>query len=251
MESAVAIFGLTAIGSFVGLLGGVFILLKKNWGKAISVHSIPFAAGVMLAVAFLDILPHAIEESGVESVLSVVLVVIVLAFFFEQFFMHFHHHEEHKRTTLKSSMPLVVAGDTIHNFFDGAAIAAAYLVNPGLGVLVAGATVLHEIPHEMGDFGLMLAAGWNRTKVLLVNVFSALSSFLGAILVILFADGIGSHLSLFLAIAGGLFVYIGASDLLPEINEEEKDNPWHQALLLLAGVAIIWVLTLFIPHIEL
>lgn len=250
MEQFLAIFGLATLGSIAGLAGGVLMLAKTSWRKTLSVHAIPFAAGVMLAVSFLDVIPEAIETAGVGIVLKIVLVVMVLAFFFEQFFFHLHHHEEHARTTLKSSMPMVVLGDTIHNYIDGLAIAAAYLVEPSLGVLVALSTFMHEIPHEMGDFGLMIAAGWNRSRVILTNLFSALSTFAGAATVLLFSNTFESQMGLVLAVAGGLFLYIAASDLLPEVHEEHRDSAWHQALLLLAGVLIMWFLTSALPHAE-
>ena len=248
MENLLPILALATLGSVAGLAGGLFLLSKKGWSKHISVHAIPFAAGVMLAVSLLDLLPEAIEESSAATVLPIVLVVIVAAFFFEQFFMHIHHHEEHKRTTLKSSMPIVVAGDTIHNFIDGMVIAAAYLVEPTLGVVVALATFLHEIPHEMGDFGLMLKAGWKKSKIIMVNIVSAMATYLGAILVVVFAVSIEANLSILLAVAGGLFLYIATSDLLPEVHEEHKDSPWHQAGLLLAGVFLIWIIGQTLPH---
>lgn len=248
MENVLAVFGLATLGSVAGLLGGVLMLSRASWKKILSVHAIPFAAGVMLSVSLLDVIPEAIEESEVGFVMKVVLVVMVIAFFFEQFFLHLHHHEEHHRTTLKSSMPLVVLGDTIHNFIDGLAIAAAYLVEPSLGFLVALSTFMHEIPHEMGDFGLMIAAGWDRSKVLLTNLFSALSTFAGAATVLLFAQTFENSMGLVLAIAGGLFLYIAASDLLPEVHEDHRDSPWHQAGLLLLGVALMWILTQALPH---
>lgn len=249
MEHFLAIFGLTTLGSVAGLAGGILMLSRASWRKSLSVHAIPFAAGVMLSVSLLDILPEAIELSQVGLILKVVLVVMVAAFFFEQFFLHLHHHEEHHRTTLKSSMPLVIAGDTIHNFIDGLAIAAAYLVNPSLGFLVAVATLLHEIPHEMGDFGLMITAGFSKSKVLLVNFFSALSTYAGAATILLFGDIFAPNMGIILGIAGGLFLYIAASDLLPEVHEEHRDSPWHQAGLLLFGVALVWLLTTLLPHV--
>jgi zinc and cadmium transporter len=250
MENFLAVFGLATLGSLAGLSGGILMLSKQSWRHALSVHSIPFAAGVMLAVALLDVLPEAIEESEVGFVLKVVLVVMVAAFFFEQFFLHLHHHDEHQRTTVRASMPLVVAGDSIHNFIDGLAIAAAYLADPTLGVLVAIATFLHEVPHEMADFGLMLNAGWSKFKVLSTNLVSAMATYLGVFAVLVFSQTFEQHLGLLLGIAGGLFLYIGASDLLPEIQEEHTDKPWHQAGLLLAGVILIWLITQFIPHVE-
>lgn len=241
------VLGLATLGSLAGLVGGLILLSRRGWAQALSVHAIPFAAGVMLTVSFLDVLPEAIEESSVDTVFPIVLTVMVVAFFFEQFFMHLHHHSEHKRTTLRSSLPLVVAGDTVHNFIDGLAIAAAFLASPTLGIFVAIATFLHEIPHEMGDFGLMIAGGWDRRKIILTNILSALSTYLGATLVVVFFASADGFLGPLLAIAGGLFLYIGASDLLPEVKEEYKDSPWHQAGLLVFGVLLIWILSQLAP----
>lgn len=248
MENILPILGLATIGSIAGLMGGLVMTAKRSWSKAISVHSIPFAAGVMMAVSLLDILPEAIEGSNAKDVLFVVLVVMVAVFFFEQLFIHIHHHGEHERTTLKTSATLANIGDTIHNYIDGLAIAASFLVDPKLGVLVAIATFLHEIPHEIGDFGLMLAAGWSRKRVILVNLITACATYLGVITVLVFATTFEGNLSTLLAVAGGLFLYIGASDLLPEVHSESHDNPWHQASLLLFGVMIIWLALHFLPE---
>lgn len=246
MENLLPIFGLVTLGSLAGLVPGILLLARQQWAKVLSVHAIPFAAGVLLSVSLLDLLPEAIEQASPALVLTTVLLVMVGAFFFEQLFVHFHHHEEHRRT-LVSSVPLIVLGDTIHNFVDGIAIVAAYLVEPSLGLLVALATFFHETPHELGDFGLMLAAGWKRAKVIWANIISALATYLGAALVLLFSAAFEQNLALVLAVAGGLFLYIGASDLLPEVHEDHRDKPWHQAGLLLAGVLLIWILTQFIP----
>lgn len=246
MENILPILGLATIGSLAGLLGGILILSKRVWTKKISVHAVPFAAGVLLAVSLLDILPEAINKTSAEIILPIVLLVMIAAFFLEQFFFHLHHHEEKVRT-LSASIPLVVFGDSIHNLIDGVVIAASFLVQPTLGMVVALATFLHEIPHEMGDFGLMLAAGWKRQQIIMVNILSALATYLGAILVLIFSATFEARLSLLLAVAGGLFLYIGASDLLPEVGHE-KDRPWHQALLLLLGVGLIWGITQIFPH---
>lgn len=247
MESFLTLFLLTTLGSVAGLAGGLILLSKRALAKHLSVHAIPFAAGVMLAVSFLDVLPESIATSGVEASLKIVLLVMVAAFFFEQFLLHLHHHEEHARTTLKTALPMAIFGDTIHNFVDGLAIAAAYLTDPKLGLLVAFATFAHEIPHEMGDFGLMIAAGWRRSKVILVNLVSALSTYLGVVFVVLFSQSMEIKIGTMLAIAGGLFLYIAASDLLPEVHNDKRDKAWHQALLLLLGVGLIWLLTQFLP----
>lgn len=247
MENLLSILALATLGSLAGLSGGILILSQKSWAKSLSAHTIPFAAGVLLSAALLNILPEAIEKSNTQFILLIVLIVMILAFFFEQFFFHLHHHQEKPRT-LKSSIPLVIFGDTIHNFIDGVVIAASFLVQPSLGMMVAIATFLHEIPHEMGDFGLMIAGGWRRQQIILVNILSALATYLGAIIVLVFSNTFEANLTILLAVAGGLFLYIGASDLLPEVGHHKKDNPWHQAILLLTGVALIWGLTKIFPH---
>lgn len=246
MESILPILGLVTLGSLCGLFGGIFLLWRRSWSKVISVHSIPFAAGVMLTVALIDVLPEAIELTSPKSALTIALVVMVIAFFFEQFFMHLHHHEEHERT-VTSAVSLVIVGDTIHNFMDGVAIAAAYVVDPALGILIALATFLHELPHEMGDFGLMISAGWKNKGIILANLLSASASYLGAITVLVFSANIGDSLGFLLAISGGLLLYISTSDLLPQLNREHKDSPWHQAGLLLAGVLLMWFLAQVLP----
>lgn len=249
MINLLPLLGLATLGSLAGLLGGVLLISQHQLRKTISLHAIPFAAGVMLAVSLLDILPEAIEHGEVEGVLKIVLVVFIVAFFLEQFFLHLHHHEEHERT-IRSSIPLIIFGDTVHNFIDGLAIAAAYLVEPSLGVLVALATFAHEIPHEMGDFGLMLKAGFSKTKVILVNLVSAAATYFGVATVLVLQTTFEDKLSVLLAVAGGLFLYIASSDLLPEVQEEHKDSPWHQAGLFLAGVLVMWALIQVFPHAE-
>ena len=95
---------------------------------------------------------------------------------FEHFFAHLHHHEDKKHTTTDATVALVLFGDTIHNFIDGVAIAAAYITNPVFGLVVALATFLHETPHEMGDFGVLMSRGWGKRKTMIANFLSALAT---------------------------------------------------------------------------
>lgn len=239
---------LSTIGSLAGLVGGVIFLVKKNWAKALSRNAIPFAAGVLLSVSLLDLLPEAVENLGTAGY-SIALGALLASFFFEQFFAHLHHHHERRETLLRATVPLVVFGDTIHNFIDGVAIAAAYLTNPYFGYVVTLATFLHETPHEIGDFGVLMSAGWSRTKTFCANLISALATFPGALLVYFFLRETPGQVGILLAISAGVFLYLGASDFLPEISEEEPGAPpWRNAFLLLIGVAIMFVLTLVSPE---
>ena len=126
---------LAAIGSIAGLIGGVIFLVKKDWARVLCKYAISFAAGVLLSVSLLHLIPEAQHQIGYNAFV-IVLASFLFAFFFEEFFAHLHHHEEKEHTLRKSTVPLVIFGDTIHNFIDGVAIAAAYLVNPPLNVAI-------------------------------------------------------------------------------------------------------------------
>src|SRR5687768_11378348 len=177
------------IGSVAGMIGGVVLLVKKEWATKLAYMSIPLAAGVLLSVSFLDLLPEAVEEIG-DTAFSIVLIVFVALFLIERFILYFHHHqgsgesEKHLGHSHKSetSVPLIIFGDTIHNFIDGIAIGTSYLIDPSLSLIVAISTFMHETPHEIADFGLLIAKGWKSKKVFFVNLFSAMATFPGAIL---------------------------------------------------------------------
>jgi zinc and cadmium transporter len=238
---------LTLLGSFAGLVGGIIFLLKRSWAKKLTQYAVPFAAGILLAVSFLHLIPeatHELEEVG----FLIVLIAFIASFLFDQFFAHLHHHE-HKETTMQHiSVPLVIIGDTIHNFIDGVTIAAAFLVDPAFGLVVALATFLHETPHEIGDFGVLLSAGWDKTKTFIVNALSASATLPGAFLVYFFLRDAHDTISVLLAVSGGIFLYLGATDFLPEVNEtREKEGKWKKVMMVILGVLIMYLLTFFTP----
>ena len=281
MSSTLQIFLLATLGSIIALIGGVIFLFNKTWSKILEEHSVPFAAGVLLTVALLGLLPEAVHEIG-EKAFLFVLLSFVGAYLFEHTFFQVHHHDHHlpghaksynsiqenpmrklgdelnadmsssfggdarKPRPLgrggrhKSAIPLIIIGDTIHNFIDGIAIASSFLVAPGLGLITAISTFLHEVPHEVSDFGLLLKAGWNKRRVLLVNVFSASLTIVGAFSVILFLQD-GPAVGILLSISAGMFLYLGASDFLPHIEVEGK-KPLVAIAPFLIGI-IVMILT--------
>ncbi len=246
MNLILPVFGLAALGSVAGLLGGVILLTNRRAGKFLSVHAVALAAGVLLTVALLDLIPEAFEMAG-ENAPLIILFVMVAAFLLEQFVVHFHHHEEHKHNDLETAIPIVLVGDAVHNFLDGVAIAAAFLTEPRLGVFVALATFLHEVPQEIGDFGILLSAGWRKIRIILFNLLTALTTFLGAGVTLLFAELVSGITQYFLAISAGLFLYIAATDLLPKIGGRARDIRWHQSLLFLVGVLVMLAVTSIFP----
>jgi zinc and cadmium transporter len=248
MSNLVTILFLATIGSIAGLIGGLVFLFKEDWARKLCGYAVPFAAGVLLSVSLLHLIPEAHHKVG-EGAFLIVLLAFLGSFLFEQYFAHLHHHEDRKHTMLKSAVPLVVFGDTIHNFIDGVAIAAAYLTNPSFGLVVAFATFLHETPHEIGDFGILMKAGWTKKKTFLANLFSACATFPGALLVYFFTQGAHDKIGVLLAVSAGIFLFLGASDFLPEVEEEERKNPsWKNLAPLFVGVLIIYLLTFISPE---
>ncbi len=248
-SSVLPLILLSLVGSVAGLVGGAIFLLKKKWSKTLSFYAIPFAAGVLLSVSVLHLLPEASEEMG-EGAFMIALIAFLASFIFEKYFASLHHHEEHKETLQKTTIPLVIFGDTIHNFIDGVAVAAAYLVSPGLGLTVAFSTFLHETPHEIGDFGVLVSRGWSRKKTFIANFLSALATIPGALVVFYFFPNAGEgSVAWLLAVAAGIFLYLGASDFLPEIGEHDsKKDTFIKMILVIVGVFTIYFMSQILPE---
>ena len=170
-------------------------------------------------------------------------------YIFEHLFFDIHHHGDedgHQHDINSSSIGFVIFGDTIHNFIDGVAIGASFMINPNLGLITAFSTFLHEVPHEIGDFGILLKAGWKKSKVLMVNIISSLMTVVGAFTVYFFNQKESLNGTL-MAISAGVFLYLGASDFLPKIETDGK-NKFKSILPLILGSAIIMATLLLIPH---
>lgn len=237
----------TFLGSVFSLIGGIILLFREKLAIKISHFLFSFAAGTLLGVAFLDLIPEALEETGNGDVLFWVLVGVLAFFLLERFIHWFHHHHEYEDKSRKHTVPLIVIGDSVHNFIDGVAIAAAFLVNIPLGVATALAVAAHEIPQEIGDFGILLHRGLAGKKVLLLNILSSLLALLGALLTFWAGATVEGLLPLFLATTAGFFIYIAASDLIPEIHHERRHGfALIETLLLLGGVLLIWVFVGFL-----
>lgn len=243
----------TFLGSIGALIGGVILLSNEKFILKVSHFLASFAAGVLLGAAFFDLLPEAMHE-GEKSQIDIffwALLGIVLFFLLERFIHWFHHHEqyhEHEKES-KATVPLIIFSDTAHNFLDGVIIAATFLINIPLGIVTTIAVAAHEIPQEIGDFGLLLHKGLSRRKVILVNVLSAAASLIGAVITYISGNILANYLPIFLAITAGFFIYIATSDLIPEIHyEKRKGFALVESFLLIFGIIVIFVSTSLIDH---
>ncbi len=236
------------LGSVISLMGGVFLLFKQDYAYRISHILSSFAAGTLLGTVFFDLLPESLDlarQLHIDNsfVFSWTLSGALFFFILERFLHWFHHHsfEEHEIKG-KPIVPLMIIGDTIHNFIDGVAIAATFIANVPLGIITTFAVGAHEIPQEIGDFGVMLKNKMSRKKVLTVNIVSALASFLGAVLAYYYGSRIESLSVIFLSLTSGFFLYISLSDLIPEIHHENKKGlAIRETLSLLMGVLTIFI----------
>lgn len=236
------------LGSVIALLGGVVFLFNRKLSSILEKYSIPFAAGVLVTVALLGLIPEAVHEIG-EYSYWIVLFSFLGVYIFEHIFFDIHHHDEaddHHHGIKKSSVGIVIFGDTIHNFIDGVAIGASFMISPNLGLITAFSTFLHEIPHEIGDFGILLKAGWKNKKILLINIISSLMTVVGAFTVYFLNSGETLNGTL-MAISAGVFLYLGASDFLPKITSDGK-NRLKSILPLVLGSLIIILTLLLVPH---
>jgi len=235
----------TFLGSVISLIGGFILLIKSEWALKFSGFIAAFAAGTLLGTAFLDLLPEALElGQEPKTILSWALVGILIFFFLERAVHWFHHHQhEHSEELSKPIGPLIIFGDTIHNFIDGVAIAVTFMIDPTLGVITTLAIGAHEIPQEIGDFGLLLKLGYSRKKVIIYNVLSACAALVGAVLTYAIGPQINAALPALLAITAGFFIYIATSDLIPEIHAwHKKKTATIESLLLIVGIATIGLL---------
>jgi len=254
MDTLGYILVFTFIGSIGSLIGGLLLLSRQKFALKISHFLAAFAAGTLLGAAFFDLLPealeHAEETGGSVDIFLWTLIGIIFFFFIERFLHWFHHHEDyHSDEHAKSTVPLIIVGDTIHNFLDGIVIALTFLVSIPLGIVTTLAIAAHEIPQEIGDFGLLLHKGVKRRKVILINIMSAAAAFIGAFLAYFLGERIEGILPIALSLTAGFFIYIAASDLIPEIHHENRKGfAFIESVLLLVGILFVYIAVSTLSH---
>ncbi|HEY7285808.1 MAG TPA: ZIP family metal transporter [Vicinamibacterales bacterium] len=243
MPLAATAIGLSLLGGFGGLVVASSVLLFPSRVRDRLVPwLVSYAVGALLGVALLELLPQALARLDPRRVLGTLLLGILSFFVLEKLAIWRHCHT-HDCEVHRASGPLVLLGDAAHNFLDGAVIAAAAVTSVPLAVSTAIAVFAHEIPHEIGDFAILLHAGYSRSRALLFNATSAASGVLGAVLSLIFLDAVPHFEPYFLSFATASFLYVAMSDLIPDLHRGTfDDNPLRQALLVVAGIGTILLL---------
>lgn len=207
--------------SLISFIGIFTLSLKTEKLKKILIYIVAFSAGALFATAFLHLIPEVIEENGFSpSIFLFVLLGIIIFFIIEKIVCWNHCHIPLTKTHVHSFAIMNLVGDAFHNFLDGLIIAASYIISIPLGIATTLAVVLHEIPQEISDFGILLHGGFSKSKALLINFATALTAVIGTI-VGLFLSGVVKGIEFILVpIAAGGFIYIAGSDLIPELHKE-------------------------------
>jgi len=201
-------------------LAVLFLFFRKETLSRITMFLVSLSAGALIGGAFLHLLPEASEGMEAERLFLVVLGAFVLFFLIEKLFHWRHCHKENCEIHTFGYMNLI--GDSFHNFIDGLVIASVFLIDFRLGLITTLAIALHEIPQEIGDFGVLIHAGFNKTKALMLNYMVATVVIIGGVVGYFFSFYVSSIVPYLLPIAAGGFIYIAASDLMPEIRKESN-----------------------------
>lgn len=233
----------TLIVSLLSFVGVVFAF-SKRWTERSEMLLLSFAAGVLLSTAFLELLPEAIARSRDDRHVFVAALAAMIGFFFLERFLHgFHVHEESRAV---ASRYMILIGDAVHNFVDGVVIAASFLASPAIGLTTTLAVVAHEIPQEIADYGILVRGKLSPRNALLVNFLSGLTAMVGCLACFWIRSMVEPNLGWFLMATAGMFIYVSASDLIPELHQPAHRGQGTYTVAFVAGIALMAGVTAWI-----
>ncbi len=230
--------------SLISFVGALTLTLGHERLKKALLYLVSFSAGALLGDVFLHLLPE-MNGRGFGAREGFYILAGIFAFFVFEKYIHWHHsHMEHNEE-IHAVVYLAIVGDALHNFIDGLVIAGSFIISPSLGFATALAVVFHEIPHELGNFAVLVHGGWTAKKALLYNFLSSFAAFFGGILVLLFSSQLQSAPTLLLSIGASNFIYVALSDLIPELNKEkDKKKSFFLLIAFILGIAMMSLLLL-------
>ncbi|UCD96658.1 MAG: ZIP family metal transporter [Candidatus Bathyarchaeota archaeon] len=212
--------------SLIAFIGALVLFLKERVLSKILLVLVAFSAGALIGGAFLHLIPEAILEFGVDEMKLMILFSYLLAgfstFFVLEQLIRWHHHHATSHPKIMPFSYLILISDGLHNFIDGVVVAASFMVGFPVGIATAIAIGLHEIPQEIGDFGVLVHGGFKKGRALLLNYCSAITVIFGGIIGYLLYGWLGESIVFLLPFAAGNFIYIATTDLIPEIRFKQS-----------------------------
>jgi zinc and cadmium transporter len=236
------------IVSLISLVGVITLSFKKKIINQILILLISLSAGVMLGNVFLHLIPEA-AVNGLTLEISLLVLSGIVFFFILEKLVHWRHcHIETTKKHPHSYAVMNLIGDGLHNFIDGMLIAGSFLTNTTLGIATTLAVILHEIPQEIGDFGVLLHGGFKKGEAILFNLLAALFSVVGAVTILIIGSVIEILPQLLIPFTAGGFIYIAASDLIPQIHQHNDKNlqqSFNELIAFVLGIYLMYVLLTF------
>jgi len=237
--------GSVALVSLLSLVGILVLWLNPTQLKKLLLPLISVAVGGLLGDAFLHLIPESFQTSKNINHTALLILLGLFLFLLLEKSMHYYHHHDHDHGEVHPFGYLSLMASGLHNFIDGLLIGASYIASLPIGIATTLAVVLHEIPHELGDFSILIHAGFKPKKALLFNFLSAVLSIGGAILALSLSSSPEALTQLVLPITAGGFIYIAGSDLIPELHKESKRSAIVIQLLAIAfGAGLMFLVKL-------
>jgi zinc and cadmium transporter len=243
------LLGLTSviIISAISLTGVLVLWLKDQQLKKILLYLVSFSVGGLFGDAFIHLIPEAVEESGFGTSISLLILIgILFSFVVEKFLQWRHCHIPTSSEHPHSFAYMNLFGDAVHNLIDGLIVGGSYLASISVGISTTLAIIFHEIPQELGDFGVLIHGGFKKKKAVWFNFLTALTAILGAVIALILGATLEGFIPLLIPFAAGNFIYIAGSDLIPELRKDEPDpkKATLQATSIALGVIIMLLLIL-------
>lgn len=225
--------------SVIALVGTVTLVLSETTLRRLLLPLVAFSAGSLIGGALFHMIPASLSRMRTLSVLQWIALGFVVFFALEQF-MHWHHCHRASAECKEPLTYLILIGDAIHNFVGGLSIASVFLLDVRLGIAAWIAAAAHEVPQELGDFGVLIHGGWAKRKALLLNFLSGTTFLLGSL--VAYAASFRIDVGWLVPFAAGNFLYIGASDLVPEVNKSHSiGSGLGHFVAFTGGIGVLWI----------
>lgn len=231
--------------SLVSLVGVVFLFINNSSIKKLILPLVGLAIGALFGDAFLHLIPEVLENEDLITISPLFILLGIICFFILERFLSWHHHHGVDEGSHHGELPIgkmILFSDALHNFIDGVVIAVAYAVSIPVGIATTIAVILHELPQEIGDFGLLIHAGYSKAKALFYNFLSSVFAIVGFIIAS-FLSVSETFLTLASAFAAGSFIYIAGSDLVPELkNQKMSKSSIVELIFVFIGISAMYLL---------